>query len=456
MCGLTLGNNSRVSVDENGCQGLEDSFSPSISADGARVAFLTASVLDGADDTNTLVDLYVRTYLSVPCAQTTLQCSPPPAPPVCGVCDSFISVESRGLAIPPTLLDAVSQNASVSSGEITADGKYVVFASPADDLDIAGMDTNGDEDVFLRELLPAGGGRTQRMTTNAQPGMRPTTSSLTGSLINNTLAGELAYEEVTSGGAIRVRDLATSMEVVTGVQASLPRIADNGRQVAFERGGSVWMFDAVLGTEGRIDCGNGATLDFGLARATPAITANGKELAFASSSTDLVASDTNDRQDAFVVRSDGALGSSFCDGVDGSLSQCPCGNAGDLLAGCDNPASTGGVELRLVQQMQLPTPRATLAGTGFPSATRPTALVLRSTALRPAGPVVFRDGIQCLASPLDLLNASFAQGGTSRHELTHTSGTGLFYYQLWYRSQPATFCDPTAASNLSSGRRIAW
>jgi hypothetical protein len=31
-----------------------------------------------------------------------------------------------------------------------------------------------------------------------------------------------------------------------------------------------------------------------------------------------------------------------------------------------------------------------------------------------------------------------------------------FYYQLWYRSTPSTFCDPFAAYNLPTAREDPW
>jgi hypothetical protein len=35
------------------------------------------------------------------------------------------------------------------------------------------------------------------------------------------------------------------------------------------------------------------------------------------------------------------------------------------------------------------------------------------------------------------------------------SGAGLFYYQLWFRDQPAMFCTPQAF-NLSNGTTLTW
>ena len=35
------------------------------------------------------------------------------------------------------------------------------------------------------------------------------------------------------------------------------------------------------------------------------------------------------------------------------------------------------------------------------------------------------------------------------------AGPGTFYYQLWYRNTPSSYCTP-AAFNLSSGRTLVW
>jgi len=455
ICGVTLANPSRVSVTANGCQGSEPATDPSISADGSRVAFLTRSSLDPAD-TNGFADLYVRTYLAVPCSQVTLQCAPPPAAPVCGVCDSRIAVESRGVLDPVTQTDAVSAMTGVSGGEITPDGNFVVFWSDAPDLDRHGVDLNGAQDVFLRELLPVGG-HTERVTTNNDPGFRASATPLTGSFASGNLAGKIAYEDLIPGGLVYVRDLATGTATSSapGQAAERPRMAEGGDSVVFYRGGAVWIRDLTLGAEALVDCGNGATLSFGLDRLPPALTADGVEVAFASSSSDLVGGDANGLQDAFVLRPTALLGGPFCDASDASLAQCPCSNPGAPTTGCENARTTGGVELRVLARTLSPA-SITLTGHGFPTMAAPTAVVLRSADLNPAGPTVFRDGLSCLATPVSVLGAATASGGGSEHVFGHAAGVGSFYYQLWYRSQPAIYCDPAAASNLSSGQRVLW
>jgi hypothetical protein len=148
----------------------------------------------------------------------------------------------------------------------------------------------------------------------------------------------------------------------------------------------------------------------------------------------------------------------FCDASDGALAACPCGNQGAPDTGCDLPQGTGGVRLDVVAQTTSPN-GATLTGTGFNVAGSPVAVVIRSTSLDAGGPVAFGDGVRCVStSPLVRLAASPALAGTSTHAFGHGAGAGpgTFFYQLWFRSNPSTYCDAGAAFNLSSGRTLSW
>ena len=147
----------------------------------------------------------------------------------------------------------------------------------------------------------------------------------------------------------------------------------------------------------------------------------------------------------------------FCDASDGALSSCPCVNPGLPDSGCEIAQTTGGVQLSLVGQSTALPNRATVSGTGFPAASTPTAIVIRGTALDPAAPVVFGDGIRCVGTPLVRLAGTFALSGTSVHTFGHgtMAGAGDFYYQLWFRNTPAMYCTPDAF-NLSNGRSLTW
>ena len=149
---------------------------------------------------------------------------------------------------------------------------------------------------------------------------------------------------------------------------------------------------------------------------------------------------------------------SFCDGADGSLAACPCGNAGNADSGCDLQQSTGGVRLEFEAQQTSPLNRATMLGSGFPSTSTPASIVIRAPHLDDAAPVVFGDGLRCVGLPLARISATIASGGVSTHTFGHGSmaGVGTTFYQLWFRNVPVMFCDPAAAFNLSNGRVLVW
>jgi hypothetical protein len=176
--------------------------------------------------------------------------------------------------------------------------------------------------------------------------------------------------------------------------------------------------------------------------------------------------DFDDGTNANLMRTPGAANVSctptssnkFCDLSDNSLASCPCANPGTGDTGCDNAQATGGVGIVLVNQTTSPA-MATLNGTGFSTMGAPTAIVLRSNALDISAPVVFGDGLRCISTfPLVRLGATTASSGTSVHVFNHgvMAGPGSFYYQVWYRNTPSTYCDPFAAFNLSSGIRLDW
>jgi hypothetical protein len=83
-------------------------------------------------------------------------------------------------------------------------------------------------------------------------------------------------------------------------------------------------------------------------------------------------------------------------------------------------------------------------------------VVIRAPGVEPV-PVPLGDGLRCIGlAGLVRLGATSATNGVSRHPLNHGAGPGTFRYQLWYRSNPASYCDPAAAFNLSNGLSITW
>ena len=109
----------RVSVDSNGRQGNGESRSPSTSADGRYVAFVSRADSLAAGDTNGTYDVFVRDRET----RRTIR----------------VSVATDG-----------RQGLDSSGGpSLSADGRYVAFSSLASNL--VNGDTNGQDDVFVRD-----------------------------------------------------------------------------------------------------------------------------------------------------------------------------------------------------------------------------------------------------------------------------------------------------------------
>ncbi|GAA3092671.1 TolB family protein [Streptomyces rectiviolaceus] len=109
----------RVSIGPGGAQGNADSTSPAISADGHYVAFVSASRNLVANDTNGTPDAFVRDLRTGKTER--------------------VSVKSNGKA----------SHGVVREVSLSPDGRYVVFTSTADDL-VRG-DPNDLDDVFLHD-----------------------------------------------------------------------------------------------------------------------------------------------------------------------------------------------------------------------------------------------------------------------------------------------------------------
>jgi hypothetical protein len=148
--------------------------------------------------------------------------------------------------------------------------------------------------------------------------------------------------------------------------------------------------------------------------------------------------------------------SAFCNDVDGANASCPCANPGVPGAGCDNAGGTGGVTLGVGEFTPdgLGGGTAVLVGTGYPPAAFPTFVVMRSTSQQ--APAAFGDGLLCLQPPVVRVGSGTAVGGSGAVSLNHGAGAGDFHYQAWYRSTPASYCDPLAAFNMSSGMTLPW
>jgi len=135
------GTTERVSVNSAEQQGVDPSVSPSISADGRFVAFLSYATNLVSGDTNGATDVFVRDRQT----GTTER----------------VSVNSA----------EVQGDRRSSAPSISADGRFVAFESYADNL--APGDTNSYYDVFVRDRQS---GTTERVSVNSAEGQSTSSS----------------------------------------------------------------------------------------------------------------------------------------------------------------------------------------------------------------------------------------------------------------------------------------
>jgi Tol biopolymer transport system component len=233
---LTTGRTALVSVSGGGVQGngASGGAASGISADGGTISFSSAASNLVSGDTNNCRDVFVWTRASGAVERVT--------------------VASDGSQAAAGASDASS---------ISADGRYVAFASMAPDL-VAG-DTNLAADVFVHDRVT---GSTVRASVTAGGGQAATASSLQpgglsadGQTVVFDTAAPLAAGD-SAGTDVYVRDLAAG---------STERISVNS---------------AGLGANGN--------------SSTAAISADGRYVAFESSATNLDPADTGGDEDVFV------------------------------------------------------------------------------------------------------------------------------------------------------------
>lgn len=159
----------------------------------------------------------------------------------------------------------VLANASSDEAEISGDGTHVVFTSSADNL-VAG-DTNGVEDIFVKNLATGAISRVSVDSDGAQGN------------------GDSGFAELSADGRY---------VVFTSVASNLVSDDANGMRDAF-------VHDRVTGITRRVSEALDGTEGNGEAGEIVAISADGSVIAFSSSSSNLVIGDDNGEEDVFVA-----------------------------------------------------------------------------------------------------------------------------------------------------------
>ncbi len=217
--------------------------------------------------------------------------------------------------------NAQSNNATFRP-KISADGRYVVYASDASNL-VTG-DTNATTDIFITEVAT----RTTRCVSVSSAGAQATG----GGSYSPTVSGDGRYVAFESGATnliagdtngkfdIFVRDtvLNKTERVSVGIggaesngDSEFPVISRDGRYIAFESSASnlvtgdtnnvldIFLYDRLLKKTTRVSVASDGTQS-NADSLNSAISSNGRFVAYASNASNLVAGDTNFNPDVFI------------------------------------------------------------------------------------------------------------------------------------------------------------
>src|SRR5258706_1926376 len=296
---ISPGETVRVSVDSNGVQANNSSFPESISNDGRYVAFASNASNLVSGDADGLGDIFVHDM------QTGITI--------------LASVDSS---------DAKGNNISIGPS-ISGNGRYVAFASIATNLVLG--DTNGALDLFVHDMQT---GTTTRVSVDSSGiqanGPSNSTDGTYDSFISTdgryvafeSFATNLVPNDTNGMDDIFVRDLQTGITTRVSVDSSgaqgngssiFPALSGDGRYIAFRSYATNLVSDDTNGKDDIFvhDMQTGVTtrvsVDLNGVQANnrsynAAISADGQYTAFDSDATILVPSDTNSATDVFMHR----------------------------------------------------------------------------------------------------------------------------------------------------------
>lgn len=242
---LLLGATRMVSVSRTGSGGGDgDSYGAVISADGRYVVFTSFAGNLVADDANSLPDLFVRDLA----AGTT----------------RLVSVNRAGTGggNGPTLsgVDPV----------VTPDGRFVAFYSAAGDL--AANDTNNATDLFLRD-----------------------TAAGTTSIVSVNTAGRAAGIGLLAAPAVSADGRFVAFQSEAG-----DLVANDPQRAGGNQDADVFVRDVAAGTTSLVSLNRAGTASGNAPSRFPAMSADGRFVVFESYATDLAANDSNLYRDVYV------------------------------------------------------------------------------------------------------------------------------------------------------------
>ncbi|MHC5209554.1 MAG: TolB family protein [Planctomycetota bacterium] len=290
---------ARLSDGPGGVEGDGDSTRPSISEDGALIAFYSEATTLVAGDTNLVGDIFVY--------------------------DRTAGTLTRA----STASGGAQGNGQSSRPDLSGGGRYVAFQSDATNL-VPG-DTNLAQDAFVKDLLTGAIVRVSVSSTGVQANANSSRVrvSSTGRYVvyssdaSNLVAGDVngwqdvfLHDRDTDGDGIFDEPGAISTVIASrgagGVQGNeesgVPVVSDDGRWVAFRSKATnfvpgdtnlesdVFVRDMQAGTTVRVSVSTGGGQG-DLESSRPMMSADGRHVAFYSRATNLVPGDTNQHFD---------------------------------------------------------------------------------------------------------------------------------------------------------------
>lgn len=280
-----------VSTNSGGVQGLGSSSFSSLSATGAIVAFDSNATDLVSGDTNASVDVFAR--------------------------DTGTGI-TRRVSLPSDSIAGAAATACCNR-QLSGDGRYAVFSSSASNL-VPG-DTNLVADIFVHDRLQG----TSRRVSISSAGVESNGSSDAPAISTNgryvvfrSNGSNLVAGDTDGKSDIFVHDLQTQQTAIaslsnTGAHSTMnsgaPAISGDGRYVAFATrddlisGGlasvdHIYVRDLQGNTTTRESVNNGGVLGNSHSE-SPALSSDGRYIAFASSASNLVLGDSNAKMDIF-------------------------------------------------------------------------------------------------------------------------------------------------------------
>ena len=288
------GKTTLASVSSSGRQGNADSDYSNVSSDGRWVVFasLASNLVKG--DTNGYWDLFIR---------------------------NTITGTTRLITRAPNGTPANGDTSYIGPSSLSSDGRFVTFSSQASNLVHA--DANGQADVFVYDRENR---RIRRASVNTSEvegdgaSGDPTISAGGRFVVFDSSATNLVKGDTNSAYDVFIRDLVkgrtrrvsvSSTEVAGDQSSRYPTVSDDGRFVAFESDATnlvgsdtnnatdIFVRDLANGRTRRVSV-NSAKEEAGAGGNNAFLSASGKYVVFQSTSTNLVANDTNATTDIFL------------------------------------------------------------------------------------------------------------------------------------------------------------